>query len=197
MARDYFDCSDFITFAQGELYSVLVLRDSVFLTDVFGRLVAGVVDPLAGATQEGTTVFSVIRIVGLVWSPVGVVHHRAVSPSKVSLLLDVVSTEPEGPGGSLGDFEDELLLSKRLDGGEGSSPLLAGALGTLPGELGREHLVFNGGVGGEGEECRGDGGLDEHVGFGLFKLIISCIRAVQVNQNRPIKLFKIDTLFSN
>ena len=136
-----------------------------------------------------------IRVVGLVWSPVGVVHHRAVSPSKVSLLLDVVSTEPEGPGGSLGDFEDELLLSKRLDGGEGSSPLLAGGSSVLPGELGREHLVLEGGVGGEGEECRGGGGLDEHVGLGLFKLIISCIRAFQVNQNRPIKLLKIDTLF--
>ena len=85
-----------------------------------------------------------IRIVGLVWSPVGVVHHRAISPSKVSLLLDVVSTEPEGPGGSLGDFEDELLLSKRLDGGEGSSPLLAGGSSCVPGAVYTEQLVLKG-----------------------------------------------------
>ena len=141
---------------------------SAFLTDVLGSLGAEPVVPLAGATPEGSTVFTVVVVVGLVSTPVVVLHRRAVSPSPGSLLLDVVSTEPGGPGGSVGGLEGELLLSSRLDGGEGSSPLLAGALGTLPGELGREHLVFNGGVGGEGEECRGGGGLDEHVGFGLF-----------------------------
>ena len=177
---------------------ILVGGSSSLLTGVRVLLGAGVVVPVAGATPEGSTVFEAARVVGLVFGPVLELHVRAVSPSPGSLRLGVGGTEPELALGSSICFdggEGELLFFSRLDGSEGSSPLLAGGSGALPGELGREHLVFNGGVGGEGEECRGDGGLDEHVGFGLFKLIISCIRAFQVNQNRPIKLLKIDTLF--
>jgi hypothetical protein len=146
---------------------------SAFLTDVLGFSGAPPVVPLSSPTPEGSTGFRFAPsdvVVGLSATPVMVVLHlRSVSPSPVSLLLDVVSTEPGGPGGSVGGLEGELLLSSRLDGGEGSSPLLAGGSSCVPGAPGMEQLVF------KGEFGSGFGGSLFSGLFLFYKALISSL----------------------
>jgi hypothetical protein len=48
----------------------------------------------------------------------------------------------------------------------------------------------------KGKEGDGDGSLGKHVLFKLVILIISLIRAFQVNENHPIKVTEIDALNS-
>jgi len=73
---------------------------------------------------------------------VRVIHLRSVSPCPVFPLTAVVSTYPGEPVASIGGLHEELLLMRRLDGGEGSSPLLAGVSSILPCVLGTEQLVL-------------------------------------------------------
>jgi hypothetical protein len=133
---------------------------SVFLTDEMGFNVAELVFPFSILTPYCSTVFissaktSVVRLSVL---PIGVDQFivDSVSPSPAFLRHDVVSTDPGGPEACAGGLMGEQILSFRFDGGEGSSPVLAGDFGCVPGALGLELLIFNGRVGGEGHVSSG------------------------------------------